>query len=147
MPKSKFAFKRKEGTPAATPSRTIASSSARSLDYASQQTVSAPTPSSDLSLHDHEGCYLDLSTIQLVKKSELVATIENIDRCIVNLLSKPSSTNSVTFSAVHISNVSNSIIILPALRGSIIAHKMRRCVLAVACHQVGLYVSILQSSS
>jgi len=59
-------------------------------------------------------------------------TLSDISNCIVNLLHD----HTTDFSAVHLQRVSDSVLLLPHINGSILLHDMSNCVLVVGCHQV-----------
>jgi len=44
-------------------------------------------------------------------------------------------------SALHIRNVKNSILLLPALEGSVILHDLLNCIVVVKCHQFRMHNS------
>lgn len=77
---------------------------------------------------------VDLSTSN--NPSDL--TISNISHCIINLASSRGQSNDVIqLSAVHVEKLTDSVLILPMVDGSILLHDLSRCILVVGCHQVG----------
>jgi tubulin-specific chaperone C len=124
--KAKFTFKRKEGkTRAATNHKPVDSPSMR------QSTV---TPSTYLSLSSYHQSHLSFSSLpnsQQIPESDM--TIADLDGCIVDLVGQSMGP---VLTAIHIRNVSNTILILPLVKGSVLLHDLRRCVVIVGCHQV-----------
>lgn len=64
-------------------------------------------------------------------------TLSDISNCIVNLLHD----HTTDFSAVHLQRVSDSVLLLPHINGSILLHDMSNCVLVVGCHQFRMHSS------
>src|SRR6202044_929667 len=68
----------------------------------------------------------------------------DLDGCIVNLLpsavqhDNSSGGHQLGLSALHIRNVTGTVMLLPVIQGSVILHDLTRCVIVVGCHQVGL---------
>lgn len=64
-------------------------------------------------------------------------SLSDLDHCIVNLLpEEANATSPCAFTALHIRNVTNTILILPIVDGSALIHDMTNCVMALGCHQV-----------
>jgi hypothetical protein len=74
---------------------------------------------------------------------QIDVSITSISSSILNLLpSKDESTpsaNVISLSALHISDIHNSILILGHVSGSIMLHDLTNCVVVAGCHQVGMY--------
>jgi hypothetical protein len=74
---------------------------------------------------------------------QIDVSITSISNSILNLLpSKDESTpsaNVISLSALHISDIHNSILILGHVNGSIMLHDLTNCVVVAGCHQVGMY--------
>lgn len=134
-PKLKFSFKRKEK-----PAESSLQSSITVVDNALATTVPMTT---NLALSSRSRSYLTLRSLpDSVFKAHLFdLTISDLDGCIVNLLphlSKQPSllTNNLDISALHVRKISNTILLLPEINGSILLHDLSRCVVVVGCHQV-----------
>lgn len=131
IPKAKFAFKRTAVTGSDTPQRppVVAGHAA--------DRESPKESSNNASLSNHSCRYIssvDLPTSN--NPSDL--TISNINHCIINLASSRGQSNDVIqLSAVHVEKLTDSVLILPTVNGSILLHDLRRCILVVGCHQVG----------
>ncbi|KAK7019844.1 tubulin-folding cofactor C [Favolaschia claudopus] len=131
LPKTKFAFKRK----AALPTSSAAASVVPELP--SSQRVSAAM-SSNLTLSSYSMRYLTAAAISNASQATDLA-ISDLDKCIVNLLSDASSTFRI--SALHIRNLTDSVLLLPVIEGSVLLHDLRRCIIVVGCHQFRMHTS------
>jgi len=125
----KFAFKRKGGSKKPTPDP------AEVKPPISAETIST-SPTSHLSLTSKSGCLVTFASLpgapSIPIDSELI--IANLDSCIVDMLESDSTMDPA---AVHIANVANCVILLPAIKGSVLVHDIQRCVLVISrCHQV-----------
>ncbi|KIK68349.1 hypothetical protein GYMLUDRAFT_35745 [Collybiopsis luxurians FD-317 M1] len=129
---SKFAFRRKAKEVSASLPETVAATGASNA-----ATVS---PSTTLTLSSYSERFItpeDLPSPHATSsdlRSEL--SITNLDGCLLNLLDSP-----YEISALHIRDVKNSILLLPALDGSVILHDLRNCVVVVKCHQFRMHAS------
>lgn len=128
--KPKFAFKRK-----GEPKKAVPDAPEVKLPISPETINRSSTP--HLSLTSKSECLLtftsfpDASPIPI--DSDLV--IANLDSCIVDLLGNDSITMVPT--AVHIANVTNCVLLLPVVKGSVLLHDIQRCVVVIAgCHQV-----------
>ncbi|EIN14501.1 TBCC-domain-containing protein [Punctularia strigosozonata HHB-11173 SS5] len=159
VPKSKFAFRRAappapsgpppsgstrrtSGQPAMSTS-SAPSSQATTMSDTSASSASASRPATDLTLRGQTHSYLDLSWTPSAGRSELSVAIADLDHCVVNLLPSTSSSRRAPtqFSAVHILNVTNSLVLLPPLSGSIMVHDARRSTIVAGCHQLRIHTS------
>ncbi|KAF7366688.1 Tubulin-folding cofactor C [Mycena sanguinolenta] len=135
IPKSKFAFKRKVPVPSSeAPSSpdppVIAETTSES------QPGSAPTVSTNLTLSSHSNQYLTMASLPCTAQTSDLA-ISDLDKCIVNLLPDAEDADSgLKISALHIRNLTDTVLLLPAIQGSVLLHDLRRCVVVVGCHQV-----------
>ncbi|KDQ49108.1 hypothetical protein JAAARDRAFT_201129 [Jaapia argillacea MUCL 33604] len=147
-PKPKFSFKRK--TPQSSPqSLTPAPPTPPPFrTTVAPVPLSVPPASTSLTISSRSYAFLSYSSLPIpstlpVQSSDL--TISDLDHCIVNLLpplpSKNPTSNGLTFSALHIRNITNSILLLPMLQGSVLLHDMKRCVVVVGCHQYRMHAS------
>jgi len=138
--KPKFSFKRKAVQGAPTP---VADTEAQNVhkqptsDKASS--VLAPAPSDVMSIRSLSHRYLDTSFwFPSENRSELsISTIEN---CIVNLL--PRADQELSLSAVHVAHLSDSILLLPQIKGSMLLHNIKNCVIVASCHQFRMHDSL-----
>ncbi|PIL29097.1 hypothetical protein GSI_09145 [Ganoderma sinense ZZ0214-1] len=100
-------------------------------------------PTSGLSISGHSRRYLSLSFASpLSSASDL--SISDLDRCIVNLI--PSSANpdypqGLAFTALHVRNLNNTILVLPVITGSALLHDMKNCVIALGSRQFRIHTS------
>ncbi|KAF8830301.1 hypothetical protein HHX47_DHR2000700 [Lentinula edodes] len=124
-PASKFAFKRKARE---------AVQSSPNVSTPSMKASDAPTSSLTLSSYTMKlvtpDDLPDPETVAPELRSEL--SIHDLDSCILNLINAKQH----EISALHIRNVKNSILLLPALDGSVILHDLINCIVVVKCHQV-----------
>lgn len=63
-------------------------------------------------------------------------SISDLDSCVVNFLSDSSDAQPLSFTALHMRNVTNSVLLLPFVQGSAMVHNMHKCVFVLGCHQV-----------
>ncbi|KAJ3549442.1 hypothetical protein NMY22_g886 [Coprinellus aureogranulatus] len=63
----------------------------------------------------------------------------SLNRCVVNLL--PPKDSQLRFSALHIRNLSDSVLLLPFNDGSALIHDIKNCVLVLGCHQFRMHTS------
>jgi tubulin-specific chaperone C len=145
-PKSKFAFKRRTANthPQSAPSMSSPTppeeptSPLPPAPVLVSSPITSPTPSITLTSRSKE--YLTLKSLPLpsfspARQSDL--TISDLDACVVNLLSGSWDGGEVIgMSALYIRNVSNSVLVMPLIQGSVIVHGLRRCVVVFGCHQV-----------
>lgn len=157
-PKSRFAFKRKPLAETKAPPPVQSPSSGLgnpvpSLDPETLEGYKAKGPtklsehdsaalSQGLELAKRDNCYLtwtDLPT-RVSSGSAPDLAISNLSRCIVNLL--PTKDNpGATFSALHIRDLSDCIVMLPFNEGSALIHDVSNCVFALGCHQFRMHTS------
>ncbi|KAH9927911.1 tubulin binding cofactor C-domain-containing protein [Epithele typhae] len=140
-PKTKFAFKRKAAKPAS-------SSPAPPL---SSQPSPSPTPasatasSSGLSISGHSHRYLALSSLSSPWGSPCDLSITDLDSCIVNLLSGSAANvgapESSQFTALHVRNLSNTVLVLPVVSGSALLHDLKNCVIVLGSRQFRMHAS------
>ena len=135
--KPKFAFKRKEK------SKTPTSDAPEAKTPIPAETISR-SPTSHLSLTYKSGCLLTSTSLPgsppIPIDSELI--IANLDSCIVDLMESDSTAMVPT--AVHISNVSSCVLLLPVVKGSVLLYDIQHCVVMISgCHQVHDPLSIL----
>lgn len=134
IPKAKFAFKRTAVVGSDAPQRPSVIAE-HPPDQEPPKESSNKTNNALLSHHSYRYISaVDLSTSN--DPSDL--TISNIDHCIINLASSRGQSNdAIQLSAVHVEKLTDSVLILPPVNGSILLHDLRRCILVVGCHQVG----------
>ncbi|EPQ51906.1 TBCC-domain-containing protein [Gloeophyllum trabeum ATCC 11539] len=128
-PKAKFAFKRKGAAAprTATPTPAPAPPSAPA-------TVPAES-ASGLAFSSKSHAYLTLDSLSTDSDATELA-IADLDHCLVNLV-PPTR----TFSAIHVRNVTNSVLILGNVTGSVLLHDVQRCILVLRCHQFRMHTS------
>ncbi|KAI0705377.1 tubulin binding cofactor C-domain-containing protein [Earliella scabrosa] len=140
-PKSKFAFKRKAAKPTSSPAAPAQNAPAASPAIAPTP-AQAATPGLSISGHSHE--YLTLASLSSPWSSASDLTISDLDHCIVNLV--PSEANAdvpshATFTALHVRNLSHTVLILPIIAGSALLHDMNNCVIALGSRQFRMHTS------
>ncbi len=135
-PKSKFAFKRKAAkatpTPAAPPNQT-------GFRESTTTPLQDDSHSSGLSLSGHAHTYLTVSSLSAPWSAASDLTISDLDHCVVNLVpsqANPDAPADLAFNALHVRNVTNSVLILPVIPGSALLHDMKNCVIALGSRQV-----------
>ncbi|KAF8958938.1 tubulin binding cofactor C-domain-containing protein [Flammula alnicola] len=140
-PKSRFAFKRKPQAPTA-PTAPPTEASTKDTPVVNP----APSPSStssNLSLSSHSHKYLTRSDLpDHPQQTDL--SVSDLDNCIVDLL--PSITNGglgeyMIISALHARNLTNCVLLLPAIEGSALLHDLTRCVIVLGSHQFRMHSS------
>ncbi|CAK5274212.1 unnamed protein product [Mycena citricolor] len=132
-PKSKFAFKRKAAV-AGTPSH----SSAVPVPSSSPAPVEAVSTTSSNSITSQSHKYITKSALASASQSSDLIVSE-LSWCIVNLLSE--STGDGGFSAIHVQNLSDTILLLPLVSGSVLVHDLTRCIVVVGSHQFRMHSS------
>ncbi|KAJ7028721.1 tubulin binding cofactor C-domain-containing protein, partial [Mycena alexandri] len=139
IPKSKFAFKRKAPAPPTTP---VPAPTAVPEASSTTQPKSVSI-STNLALFSHLLRYLTKDSLPpTFEASDL--TISDLNKCILNLLPSNDSlpeSSYLKISALHIRNLTDTILILPPIRGSVLIHDLKRCVLVVGCHQFRMHTS------
>ncbi|KAF8062274.1 tubulin binding cofactor C-domain-containing protein [Lyophyllum atratum] len=152
-PKSKFAFKRK-----APVAHTTSSVPAPQFNSGVPGPALQPT-TTNLSLSSHSHQYLTLESLPKSPYLQDLA-ISDLDHCIVNLIPPlPSDDVDQTpdfpleISALHIRNLSDTVLLIPPIHGSVLIHELTRCTIVIGCHQfrmhtshnVDVYLSILSN--
>ncbi|OBZ76662.1 Tubulin-specific chaperone C [Grifola frondosa] len=149
-PKSKFAFKRKANklnpsTPPAPEKNTPAMSTAITTSSSQSNT---PSSSNSITLSGHSHSYLSMSSLPRLLSSSSDLTIADLDYCIVNLLppdiiegDDTTSPRKFAITALHVRNLTNTILMLPKIEGSALLHDMKRCIIALGCHQYRMHAS------
>ncbi|KAJ6591055.1 tubulin binding cofactor C-domain-containing protein [Mycena vulgaris] len=141
LPKPKFSFKRKAPTasspvPPSPVSITVPEASSQP-DYLAIST--------NLTLSAHSSRYLSRASFPSASQASDL-TISDLNKCIVNLLpdlagEASAESNHLEISALHIRNLTDTILLLPIIRGSVLLHDLRRCILVVGCHQFRMHTS------
>ncbi|KAJ7291218.1 tubulin binding cofactor C-domain-containing protein [Mycena rebaudengoi] len=134
MPKSKFTFKRKAPAPSA------ASSTPAMVPEPSQASVSSSTTNAILESRSFQ--YLSMASLPAAVHASDI-TISDLAHCIVNLLPdrlSPGQHNH-EISAIHVRDLSDTVLLLPAIHGSVLLHNLRRCIIVVGCHQFRMHTS------
>lgn len=144
-PKSKFAFKRKAAKPS---SSVMAPVAPPKQIIAGESTATPPqdnSHSSGLSLSGHTHGYLTVSSLSAPWSAASDLTISDLDHCVVNLVpsrANPDAPADLAFNALHVRNVTNSVLILPVIPGSALLHDMKNCVIALGSRQVAQLVPL-----
>ncbi|KAJ7865261.1 tubulin binding cofactor C-domain-containing protein [Mycena leptocephala] len=142
MPKSKFAFKRKAPV-ASTPVTATLVSLPTVVPETSSAPASAPI-STNVTLSSHSLQYINNTSVPDTSQASDL-TISDLNKCIVNLLpgegESTSQNDYLKISALHIRNLTDTVLLLPVIRGSVLCHDLRRCVVGVGCHQFRMHTS------
>ncbi|KAJ7253063.1 tubulin binding cofactor C-domain-containing protein [Mycena haematopus] len=138
IPKSKFAFKRKDPVP---PSETSLTHVPPVMAETSSESQPDSTPmSTNLTLSSHSHQYLTVASLSDTSLSSDLA-ISDLDKCIVNFLPDAGNTDTLKISALHIRNLTDTVLLFPVIQGSVLLHDLRRCVVVVGCHQFRMHTS------
>ena len=137
--KPKFAFKRKPASKPNPPPTAGPSTSATTPSVPAR-----PLPSTYLTLSSKSHEHLTLESLpSLVEPSNTPQsdlTIADLDHCVVDPCTpkKPvePAALGMTFTALHIRDIRDTILLLPSIKGSVLLHNATRCIIAVGCHQV-----------
>lgn len=132
--KPKFSFKRKAQKPPSIASSVLAGDPQRHEQPSTQPEIVRSSNSVSLSAHERQ--YLSWSSVPTLTVSTTDLSISDLDHCIVNLQDNSLNTQSLVFTALHIRNVRNSVLLLPSIQGSAMIHDMKNCVAVLSCHQV-----------
>lgn len=142
--KPKFAFKRKPASKPNPPPTAGPSTSATTPSVPAR-----PLPSTYLTLSSKSHEHLTLESLpSLVEPSNTPQsdlTIADLDHCVVDLCTpkKPvePAALGMTFTALHIRDIRDTILLLPSIKGSVLLHNATRCIIAVGCHQFRMHTS------
>ncbi|KAI8989114.1 tubulin binding cofactor C-domain-containing protein [Trametes punicea] len=148
-PKAKFSFRRKANpAPSTPPSDKVVPSSTptRPSDEvkASSGPVESGLPTSGLRLSGRTHSYLTVASLSAPWSAASDLTISDVDNCIINLIpsiANPNVAAEVTFTALHVRNVSNSVLVLPVISGSALLHDIKNCVIALGSRQFRMHTS------
>ncbi|EEB89287.1 hypothetical protein MPER_12631 [Moniliophthora perniciosa FA553] len=136
-PKAKFAFKRKVKTETQT---NVTSSNPTSAAIPVPLKESDDTPSQALTISSHSNTHLSWASIPgPFSNLQPDLAISHLDHCILDLVRFPSQ--NLTISALHVRNVSNTVLILPRIPGSAMLHDLKNCVVILGCHQFRMHTS------
>ncbi|KAJ7178009.1 tubulin binding cofactor C-domain-containing protein, partial [Mycena filopes] len=135
IPKSKFAFKRKPAVPSATPVPIPTPTAVPEISPPESASLST-----NLALSSHSLRYLSKDSLPPTSEASDL-TISDLNKCIVNLLPSTQEGGHLRISAVHIRNLTDTVLILPPIQGSVLIHDLKRCVLVVGCHQFRMHTS------
>ncbi|GLB39863.1 putative tubulin binding cofactor C [Lyophyllum shimeji] len=138
-PNPKFAFKRK---PPVVPSTSPTAQASANL---SGPAVHGSTTNLSLSSRSHQ--YLTLESLPKSTSHEGLS-IEDLDHCLVNLISPPQpeyineeSASRLDISALHVRNLTNTVLLVPPIHGSVLIHDLTRCTIVIGCHQFRMHTS------
>lgn len=130
-PKPKFSFKRKTATVAnpVTPSKP---------NKSNPVSTTSELPHSNPLISSHTYAYLTTASL-IGSPPTSCLTVSDLDYCVLNFL-PTTGASELEVSAIHLRKISNSVLLLPLVNGSILAHDLSRCVVVVGCHQVEFLV-------
>lgn len=138
--KPKFSFKRKSATtrpPGASTEKpnVVAVPSSKSKTHVNS--------SGNRIVSNRRKQYIDWSSITSSGSSASDLTISDLDHCIVNFATSnevPSNTHDAPkqhlITALHVRNVTDSVLLFPPIEGSALLHDLNRCTIVLGCHQV-----------
>ncbi|KIY49822.1 hypothetical protein FISHEDRAFT_40833 [Fistulina hepatica ATCC 64428] len=137
-PKPRFAFKRKTAIAVSAPhsESSACGSQVVTRSLASSKEVPSPSTSAATIFHCSRE-YITRSSLRLrggEATEDLI--ISNLDYCLVNLIQP-----AVHLSALHLQNVSHSVVLLPAVAGSVLVEEVQDCIISLGCHQFRMYNS------
>ncbi|KAF9450024.1 hypothetical protein P691DRAFT_811265 [Macrolepiota fuliginosa MF-IS2] len=131
-PKPKFSFKRKApNTPLSTPP-------AQSAMSTSVQTTSSPSSSNSF-ISAHTYTYLTIDSLTGPPPTSDL-TVSDLDHCVLNLLPTVGQSQ-LDISSIHIRGITDSLLLLPMINGSVLIHDLSRCVIVIGCHQFRMHTS------
>ncbi|KAJ6588376.1 tubulin binding cofactor C-domain-containing protein [Mycena capillaripes] len=140
IPKSKFAFKRKAAAASTQDPPNVVPT------VVPERSPQSQPMSTNLTLSSHSLRYLSNTSVPW-KSQASDLTISDLTKCIVNLLpdavdeSSSQDSSDSKISALHIRNLTDTILLLPVIRGSVLLHDLRRCIVVVGCHQFRMHTS------
>ncbi|PFH53426.1 hypothetical protein AMATHDRAFT_137393 [Amanita thiersii Skay4041] len=150
-PNTKFAFKR--STPAASVSP---SPVAPDPPPVLEEQRHSDTPSNDVMMQSSTNhimitsCsnrYITSTDLPSSRQPSSDLTISDLDHCIINLACTPASAGNnhviteLQLSAVHVNKLTNCVLILPMINGSVLLYDISQCIIAVGCHQFRMHSS------
>jgi hypothetical protein len=156
VPKAKFAFKRKAPV-VSSPPTAAASSVPQMTSQTSASNLHQASITSNLVLSSRSYEYVTSQSLAFSSLQQHL-TISDLDHCVVNLI--PSTivttggadgpkahglTTSLDISAIHVRNLTDTVLLLPPINGSVLLHDLARCTLVLGCHQVRTYVFFEES--
>ncbi|KAL1680657.1 tubulin binding cofactor C-domain-containing protein [Schizophyllum commune] len=164
--KPKFAFKRKAtSSQSSTPSAPTTPKPAAdtSTPPPAETDASHVAPSTNLLLSSHKSRYLTVADLPAPFKQESDLALADLEGCVVDLLGRADLSGGavdvdslgrvgvdgstlrdpslLNISAVHIRSISDSLIVLPLISGSVMLHDITRSVVVVGCHQFRMHTS------
>ncbi|RDB23844.1 Tubulin-folding cofactor C [Hypsizygus marmoreus] len=149
VPKSKFAFKRKETASPANATRpvTVPPVAKDTNSFTVLPTLETTTANLTISSRSYE--YITLDALPKAVVGHDLA-ISDLDHCIVNLIppredphisrvDRPETPLSI--SALHIRNLTDTVLLLPLVDGSALLHDLSRCTIVMGCRQFRMHAS------
>ena len=138
VPKTKFTFKRKAGAAPSTNTPINGRPEAKA--------TKSPTPQSDtthLSISSYSHRFLTAESLSITTVQHSL-TISDLTHCILDLIPRSTSAHGgsdvcpsmFNISALHIRNLTDTVLILPPINGSALIHDLSRCTIVLGCHQV-----------
>ncbi|KAJ7572517.1 tubulin binding cofactor C-domain-containing protein [Mycena floridula] len=136
--KPRFSFKRKAGAVSSKPAQPKPNSPATAEPK--PEPVTTDVPSTRWTISNRTGEYLNFDSLPSSEEapgSDL--SIADLDSCVVNLVS--ASSQPFEISALHIRNIKNTILMLPVIKGSVLLHDLKGCIVVVGAHQFRMHTS------
>ena len=129
VPKPKFSFKRKQ--PLVQPQTPLSEVKANPHVQKSQP---VPIASNSLVFSSRSNEYLTTAApLNYTEPSDV--SIYNLDNCVVDFLGKTKN-ETPKISALHGRNLTNCVLYLPLIEGSVLLHDLKHCTVVLGCHQV-----------
>ncbi|KAL1717593.1 tubulin binding cofactor C-domain-containing protein [Schizophyllum commune] len=129
----------------------------------SASVANTTAPSTNLLLSSHKSKYLTVTDLPAPFKQESDLALADLEGCVVDLLGRADLSGGavdvdspgrvgvddptlrdpslLNISAVHIRNISDSLIVLPLISGSVMLHDITRSIVVVGCHQFRMHTS------
>lgn len=134
--KAKFAFKRKAQKPISTPAPSPVPNAITQHQEQSPVPTDVAGSSNSVALSGRTHQYLSWTSVPSMTVSATDLSISDLDGCVVNFLGDSKDAPPLTFTALHMRNVRNTVLLLPFIQGSAMIHDMSNSVTVLGCHQV-----------
>lgn len=134
--KSKFSFRRKAPKPTSTLPLPSVSSTPTQQQEQFSAAVDTTRSSNSVVLSGQTHQYLSWTSASSLTVSTTDLSISDLDFCVVNFLGDSADAQPLTFTALHMRNVRNTVLVLPFIQGSAMIHGASNSVIVLGCHQV-----------
>ncbi|KIP09930.1 hypothetical protein PHLGIDRAFT_125915 [Phlebiopsis gigantea 11061_1 CR5-6] len=138
----KFSFKRKAPKPtSALPLPSVSSTTTQQQEQFSAA-VDTTRSSNSVVLSGQTHQYLSWPSVSSLTVSTTDLSISDLDFCVVNFLGDSADAQPLTFTALHVRNVRNTVLVLPFIQGSAMIHGASNSVIVLGCHQFRMHTSL-----